>query len=144
MRARLLTSLSLWMVLGLSASCGGADEREAPVRALLSFLSALERGTHEPEFREQAYMWIDEASRDELQRRASLARSLAGRELEPWEMLTPGRLTVASRELRRRALRAKIDGDRATIALGEGKPIELVREEGQWHVRLLDDVAPAP
>jgi hypothetical protein len=51
----------------------------------------------------------------------------------------PGRLTFNSRKLSRQPLTVKVEGDRATVTLGEAGGDDqalLVREEAGWRVSL--------
>lgn len=137
MRTSFAAGVLVCLVAVLTSQCSRTDEQKAPVQVLLSFVTAIERSIHEPAYRKQAFEWLDEASQQELNERASLTRSLAGSELEGWEMLVPGRLRVTARDLRRQRLRATIEGDHATVSLSEDNSIDLVREPDGWRVQLL-------
>lgn len=133
-------SIALLFAVLLVNACGEEPEGLDPKAALTGFLMAMEHSTHAPEQRKAAYEWIDRESRAALTERAELTASLAGRKLEPWELLVPGRVSFA--ELGRRGVKmtADIRGDQATVSIPvEGRPaaeVPMVRENGRWHVVL--------
>jgi len=112
----------------------------APDAALTEFLSAVEGSTHQPSLRKVAYDWLDEASRTTLMERAARTAALAGRKLEAWEMIVPGRLSFAGLGRPGVRMQVHIEGDRATVQI----PIErrapaevtMVRQAGRWRVVL--------
>src|SRR5688500_1148584 len=98
-------------ILFLVAFGCAADPSELePTEALTAFLSALERSTHAPDQRKLAYDWLAFESQKNLEQRARLSSSLAGRPFEPWDMLVPGRVSFASENLPTARLRARVQG----------------------------------
>jgi len=133
-------ALFLCVVLG----CAADPSDLQPTEALSAFLSALERSTHAPDQRKLAYEWLDLETQRALTERARLASSLGGRPFEPWDMLVPGRVSFASQSITGVRLRARVQGERATIEIppeqGVIPPpptqVPMVREAGRWRVAL--------
>ncbi len=132
----------LWLLclVGCGLGCARDPADVPPDAALTLFLSAVEASTHEPEQRKHAYEWLDRASREALQARAARTAALAGRKLEPWEMLVPGRLSFAGLGRIGVRMHVTIKGDAATveIPIEDRAPAEvsMVREAGRWRVAL--------
>lgn len=135
----MLRPLSLALVLLLCA-CAPDPGDLGPTDALGAFLTAVERSTHAPEQRKVAYEWLDSKSQAALADRARLSNSLAGRKLQAWEMLVPGRVSFAGQSIAGVRMTADVDGDHATVSIliDKGDPIEvpMVREDGRWRVVL--------
>lgn len=129
-------------ILMLTALGCAADPSELePTEALTAFLSALERSTHAPDQRKLAFDWLALDSQRTLEQRARLSSSLAGRPFEAWDMLVPGRMSFATHNLGNARLRARVDGDHATveIPIERSQPpdkVTMVREAGRWRVSL--------
>ncbi len=127
--------LCVWL-----ASCGQDPGELAPDAALTEFLSAVEGSTHQPSLRKIAYEWLDMSSRAALQQRAARTASLAGRKLEPWEMIVPGRLSFAGLSRSGVRMNVRINGDKARVKIPIEKrapaEVDMVREEGRWRVVL--------
>lgn len=132
--------LVVWMALFGALGCGPSPDEYAPSEALRAFLTALDRSTHAPEQLRAAYGWIDEESQALLAQRASLAASLAGRKLAPWDMLVPGRGSFSAYSVPSLRMRTRTEGERAFVALrvdGRGEvEIPMVRQGGRWRVQL--------
>lgn len=131
------------ILLCVAFACAADPSELAPAEALTAFLAALERSTHAPDQRKLAYDWLDLRSQNALKERARLSSSLSGRPFEPWDMLVPGRTSFASQSLGGTRLRARVQGERATIeiplteaAKHETTTVEMVREAGRWRVAL--------
>jgi len=131
-------------------SCSTAPTDDDPVGALRLFLAAMERSRTQPSAREQAFALLAEPSREALRRRARLATALAGgRDLEPYELLVPGRFRMRFSPRSGDGFTAQVDGERATVVVrgrGEGERAEVGMrlEGGHWRVllELPDDEAP--
>jgi hypothetical protein len=128
----------LGLALVTVAACSEAPDDETPSGALRMFLDAMERSSYEPAAQEDAYRLLSEASRRQLEERASSATALSGREFEPWQMLVQGRYRL---RFTPRAMDEEIDGDTALVTVrgsGEGQRAEvpLVREDGRWRIKL--------
>lgn len=134
------SGLCLAMVFFLGSACAPDPRELSPVEAVTAFLSALQLATAQPEQRKTAYEWLDRQSREQLDKRAELARSLSGRPMEPWEMLVPGKLSLPVGAAQRN-MTFKSKGDASTVRIApDGQPvveIPLVREEGRWRIKLL-------
>ncbi len=134
----LIVTLSL---LGaLLSGCARDPAELAPDAAVNEFLSAIEGSIHDPSLRKTAYEWLDKSSRTALKERAARTASLAGRKLEPWEMIVPGRLSFAGLGRSGVRMHVRIEGDKAKVEIPIEKrapaEVELVREEGRWRVVL--------
>lgn len=120
--------------------CARDADEVAPDAALTEFLSAVEGSTNDPALRKVAFEWLDEASRTALKQRAVRTASLAGRKLEAWEMLVPGRLSFVGAGRAGVRMQVQIAGDRAVVQIPiEKRPpakVEMVREGGRWRVVL--------
>lgn len=127
--------LSVWLV-----ACARDPGELGPDVALTEFLSAVDGSENQPALRKVAYEWLDEASRATLRERAARTAALAGRKLEPWEMIVPGRLTFAGLRSPGVRMQVRIEGDKATvqIPIERRQPVEvsMVRQEGRWRVVL--------
>lgn len=128
--------LGVWLCSG----CARDPGELAPDAALTEFLSSVDGSTHEPSLRKAAYEWLDESSRKALAERAARTAALAGRRLEPWEMIVPGRLSFSGLGRSGVRMQVRIDGDKAkvTIPIEKRAPVEvdMVREGGRWRVVL--------
>ena len=127
-----------WLVLAC-AGCAHDPGELSPKQALVTFLTALDRGTHAPEQLKIAYEWVDEKSQSALKRRADLAASLAGRSIAPWDMLVAGRSSFSAYPVPTVA-HVRSDGDRASVSVQvEGRAqveVPMRRESGRWRVVL--------
>lgn len=130
--------LALCAALLILCACGQRRE-DAPEDALAQWVDAMNGSRADPATRRRAYELLARATRENLARRAAVASQLSGREVKPWEMLAPGRFALRF-AFDRQALRARIDGDRATVTArgprAEVAEVPLVREEGRWRVNL--------
>lgn len=135
-----LRVLYLTALLAVLCACAPDPRDLGPTEALGAFLTAVERSTHAPEQRRIAYEWLDTQSQTALTQRAKLSNSLAGRKLQAWEMLVPGRVSFAGQSIAGVRMTADVEGDRATVSIliDKGDPIEvpMVREQGRWRVVL--------
>ena len=124
----------------LLCSCARDPGELSPDAALTEFLSAVEGSTHQPALRKTAYEWLDKSSRGALAERAARTASLAGRKLEPWEMLVPGRLSFAGLGRSGVRMQVQINGDKARVKIPIEKrapaEVDMVREDGRWRVVL--------
>ncbi len=120
--------------------CARDPAEISPDAALTEFLSAVEASTHAPDQRKGAYEWLDKSSRTALAERAARTASLAGRKLEPWEMIVPGRLGFSGIGRPGVRMDVHIEGDKATVRIPMEKrapaEVAMVREEGRWRVVL--------
>jgi len=130
--------VAVWLLL--LASCARDPSELGPVQALTSFLAAVEQSANSPEQRKVAFGWLDSETQAALEERAELSSSLAGRDIEAWELLVPGRVSFAGQSVAGVRMKASVSGDRATVQIPVEKraPVEvaMVREEGRWRVML--------
>ena len=141
---KLVSALCLPLLAALLLACGDAQEDDTPVGALMLFLEAMDQGGGDSDALERAYHLLNEQARRELDERARKAETLAGRAYEPWEMLAQGRFRLRFAPARHR-MRAKIDGDRASVSVSDASgehsvQVPMVREDKAWRVVL--DVPP--
>ncbi len=133
-----ILALAVVLLACFGAACGPSRD-ESPEDALASWVAAMSASRADPANRRRAFELLSERARDNLARRAALAAQLSGREVKPWEMLAPGRFALRL-AFDRGQLRARIDGERATVtARGsrtEVAEVPLVREQGRWRVDL--------
>jgi hypothetical protein len=115
------------------------DPQATPEGALTAWVSAMNASRSDLSARRRAYDLLAEPARTSLTERAARASQLSGREIEPWEMLAPGRFAMRF-PLDPERLRARVKGDRAVVvAHGHGDDraeVPMVRENGQWRVDL--------
>lgn len=135
---------ALWFCLALGVlpalpGCEGDPIDETPERVVEEFIARMQRVHGDPKASRAAYelLWVE--ARRNLAERARRARSVAGREVAPEEMLAPSRFALKTPPKR---YRSRIDGDWAIVtASGEGPEaheydIRCVREDGHWRVVL--------
>ncbi|MFO0563374.1 MAG: hypothetical protein U0269_35450 [Polyangiales bacterium] len=134
-RALFTVVLAAWFAL---AQCS-SPRADSPEDSLASWVTAMNASRGDPSTRRRAFELLSQRARDNLSRRAAVAAQLSGREVKPWEMLAPGRFALRF-AFDRQQLRARIDGDRATVTArgprAEVAEVPMVREEGQWRVDL--------
>lgn len=134
------TMLALGLLVGC-ASCSHEPSSRTPTGALRLFVDAMDRSQWDPSALRDAYGLLSSSARDRLRERAKLATSLAGRKLEPWDVLAQGRFRLRFAPQWERRTKERVDRDRATVIVrGSGEKhraeVPMVREEGAWHVAL--------
>lgn len=91
------------------------------------------------EARRRAYDVLSDRARESLTERAARASQLSGRDLQPWEMLAPGRFAMRF-AFDPDGLETHIDGDHAMVTAraraGDHAEVPMVREHGHWRVDL--------
>lgn len=130
--------VSLVHMLALEAGCA-RDPRSTPEDALASWVSAMQASRSDLGARRHAFELLSAHARASLGERAARASQLSGREIQPWEMLAPGRFAMRF-AFDRTALRTRIQGEHATVTVfgpaGEYADVPMVREDGRWRVDL--------
>jgi hypothetical protein len=138
-----------WLALSLVsalAACEVDPVDASPERVVEEFVARMQRVHGDPKSARAAYelLWVE--ARQNLAERASRARSVAGREVAPEEMLAPSRFSL---EFPPKRYRARVDGDWAIVTASAEGPetrehqIRCVREDGHWRVVLeLPPLAP--
>ncbi len=142
-RASAVVLVAASVLAGVAApACSSSPSDETPSGALRLFLEAMDRSASDSSALEEAYALLDRRARAQLAERARMASALGGgRDFEPWEMLVPGRFRLRFAPARRKAMRDRIDGNRATVtvlgaAAGERAEVPMVREGKHWRVAL--------
>jgi len=95
---------------------------------------------------QEAYALLSQRTQSSLRERAELAASLAGGDLEPWNILIPGRFRLRFEPVTFDEIIEDTRPRRATVLVrgaGEGEVAEipLVEEDGRWRIPL--DIPPA-
>ena len=134
--------LALCLLLcACAAACGSEAGDDAPTSALRRFLEAMERSQEDEGALKEAYGLMSSSAREKLRERADLAGTLAGRELEPWEMIVQGRFRLRFSPREPGGMRERIDGDHAVVTVrgateAQRADVPMVREGGHWRVDL--------
>lgn len=135
MSARRLLAAS---VLALAAACsrGPGETPEATVEA---FTRAAQSARSDGSARQRMFELLSQRAQDALVDRAQQASQLSGWELQPWEMIAPGRIRVRL-DFDPSAMAARVSGDRAVVTVrgvtGGVADVPLVREAGRWRIDL--------
>lgn len=129
------------MGLFASSACSSADAEKAPAGVLSRFLDAMDRSTVSEAALADAYALLDDGCKRQLRTRAEQATSVAGRELEPWQMLAQGRFRLRFAPADHGGMHASINGDSAVVRVvsddrSAHADVPMVRENGRWHVKL--------
>lgn len=130
--------LSVLCALAAAGGCSSETPRtpEATVRA---FAVAVQAAREDPSLRRRVYDLLSARARQTLRERAQLASQVSGWELQPWEMLAPGRMRLRV-SFDFGAVTAHVTGARAIVtvrgASGGVADVPLVHEEGGWRVDL--------
>lgn len=132
---------TMFIILSLAIGIAGCDRdpRSTPEEALAAWVAAMNASRTDISARRQAYDLLAQRARASLQERAARASQLSGLDIQPWEMLAPGRFALRFTFDPRR-LRATITGHRAVVTVvgpgGDRASVPMVREDGQWRVDL--------
>jgi hypothetical protein len=131
------TGVVITLCLAL-AGCQPEPE-DTPESALTVWVTAMNASRSDVDARRRAYQVLSNRARESLTERAARASQLSGRDLQPWEMLAPGRFAMRF-AFDPDGLTARLDGDRATVTArgrsGDRARVPMVREQGHWHVDL--------
>jgi hypothetical protein len=126
-----LVFVSLW-------SCSREPD-STPEGALSAWVSAMNASRSDIQARRRAYDLLTTRAQQSLAERASRATQLSGRELQPWEMLAPGRFSLRF-PFDPETLSSTIEGETAVVLArsrgGERAEVPMVRENGRWRVDL--------
>jgi hypothetical protein len=123
------------------AACAEDPGDATPVETVSRFLDLMDRSRSNAGALEHAYLLLDKNSRKALQRRADQASTLAGREFQPWEMLTQGRFRLHFAPAKRNGMKAEVYGEQASVLITGDKPgqrarVPVVREPDGWKVEI--------
>jgi hypothetical protein len=121
--------------------CDSSESEATPVQVLSQFLEAMDQSDDNADALRDAYLLLDKNAHRALEKRALTAQTLSGREFKPWEMLAQGRFRIVFSPAQRGGMKAKIDGNRATVVVrGNEKSqrveVPMVREKDGWKVEL--------
>ena len=128
------------LALGLAPLVGGcshAPPDATPDGALKVFLDDMEEASDDPRLVRKAFELLGPAARANLQERAKRTSRLAGRQVNPWDMLAAGRFGLSFRP---KGMRTSIVGDRASVEVFGADPttehasVACVHEAGGWRV----------
>lgn len=129
---RLLASLAL--VVACSRAPG--DTPEATVEA---FARAVQSARTDNAARHRMYDLLSQRAQDALTERAQQASQLSGWELQPWEMIAPGRVRLRL-DFDPSAMTTRISEQRAIVTVrgtaGGVADVPLVRENNRWRIDL--------
>lgn len=110
-----------------------------PEGALMTWVNAMNASRSDASQRRAAFDLLAPAARRNLAARAARASQFAGRPVEPWEMLAPGRFSLRF-SIDPANLRVELQGDRATVQAngpgGDHADVPMVREGNAWRVDL--------
>jgi hypothetical protein len=125
-------------VLVLLAACarGPGETPEATVEA---FARAVQSARTDNTARQRLFELLSQRAQDALTDRAQQASQLSGWELQPWEMIAPGRIRLRL-DFDPSQMASRVSGDRAVVtvrgAAGGVADVPLVREGGRWRIDL--------
>ncbi len=134
-----LSTLLLLALLALIALGCRREPEDTPESVLSAWVAAMNASRSDVDARRRAYPLLSARARELLTERAARASQLSGRDLQPWEMLAPGRFAMRF-AFDPDGLETRIEGDRATVTArgrsGERAGVPMVREQGHWRVDL--------
>lgn len=127
------------VLAGLALPGCERDPQDSPEGALAQWVAAMNASRSDISARRRAYELLSDPARASLGERAARASQLSGRDIQPWEMLAPGRFTLHI-PFDPEALVATTTGDHAIIVArgraGDRAEVPMVREAGHWRVDL--------
>lgn len=130
----------------MAAAHGCTDTvADGPEATLSHFLDLMDRSRSDSRVLPEAFALLDQTTQDQLSERARRARTLAGRDFRPWEMIAQGRFRLRFAPAPG-GMEAQVDGDRASVRVRGAKPgqevdVPMVRQAGSWRVVLSLPVA---
>lgn len=137
------------LVLGvglLVSACGAEATDKTPTGVVTLFLAAMSDTEWNDGARATAYHLLAPDARAVLTAKAARASGLAGRDLQPWEMIVEGRFRMRFSPDPART-KERVDGRTGVVTLSSGKAgesaaVPVVREGDRWRIGLdLDDGA---
>lgn len=133
MTARRLIAAALFTV-----SCA-REPGETPASTVEAFARAAQSAHTNNAARQRMYELLSQRAQDALTERAQQASQLSGWELQPWEMIAPGRVRLRL-EVDPSTMASRVMGERAVVTVrgvtGGVADVPLVREAGHWRVDL--------
>lgn len=139
-RSPWLRALVCAVVFGAALLGCHREPDDSPEFVLTSWVSAMNASRSDVDARRRAYPLLSSRARESLTERAARASQLSGHDLQPWEMLAPGRFAMRF-AFNPDELEVHIAGDRATVVArgraGDRAEVPMVREQGHWRVDLV-------
>lgn len=133
MSLRLLLALLLLVV-----ACSRAPG-ETPEATVEAFARAVQSARTDNTARRRMYDLLSQRAQDALTDRAQQTSQLSGWELQPWEMIAPGRVRLRL-DFDPSAMTSRVSDQRAVVtvrgATGGVADVPLVRENGRWRIDL--------
>ncbi|MEI8254997.1 MAG: hypothetical protein WCJ30_04930 [Deltaproteobacteria bacterium] len=127
------------VALGSTAPGCHREPEDTPETVLSAWVSAMNASRSDVDARRRAYPLLSSRARDSLTERAARASQLSGRDVQPWEMLAPGRFAMRF-AFDPDGLEARVEGEHATVTArgrsGDHAEVPMVREQGHWRVDL--------
>jgi hypothetical protein len=131
------------VVLLLACNRAPGETPEATVEA---FARAAQSARNDNTGRQRMFDLLSQRAKDALNDRAQQASQLSGWELQPWEMLAPGRIRLRL-DFDPSSMASRVSDDRAVVTVrgtgGGVADVPLVREGGHWRVDLILPTAEA-
>lgn len=113
---------------------------ETPESTVEAFARAVQSARNDNTARERMYNLLSQRAQDALTERAQQASQLSGWELQPWEMIAPGRVRLRL-DFDPSAMASRISDQRAVVTVrgagGGVADVPLVREGGRWRIDLV-------
>ncbi|MBK6528421.1 MAG: hypothetical protein IPF99_02160 [Deltaproteobacteria bacterium] len=134
MRAPRLLAAAAVLVVACNRAPG-----ETPKATVEAFAHAAQSARTDSSARQRMYDLLSQRAQDALTDRAQQASQLSGWELQPWEMIAPGRIHLRL-EIDPSSMDTRISDDRAVVTVrgvaGGVADVPLVREGGRWRIDL--------
>ena len=126
-------------VLALVAACNHAPG-QTPEATVEAFARAAQTARTDNTARQRMYELLSQRAQDALTERAQQASQLSGWELQPWEMIAPGRIRMRL-DFDPSNMATRVSDERAVVtvrgATGGVADVPLVREGGRWRIDLI-------
>lgn len=137
--ANAVRTLALTAALVLGAAGCHREAEDTPETALTTWVNAMNASRSDILARRRAFDLLSNRARESLTERAARASQLSGRDLQPWEMLAPGRFAMRF-AFDPDGLETRLDGEHATVIAraraGDHAEVPMVHEQGHWRVDL--------
>lgn len=133
-----MTPRRLLLALLFVVACSRAPG-ETPEATVEAFARAVQSARTDNTARRRIYDLLSQRAQDALTERAQQTSQLSGWELQPWEMLAPGRVRLRL-DFDPSAMTSRVSDQRAVVtvrgATGGVADVPLVREGGRWRIDL--------
>jgi hypothetical protein len=122
----------------LVAACSRAPG-ETPESTVEAFARAVQSARVDNTARQRMFELLSQRAQDALTDRAQQSSQLSGWELQPWEMIAPGRVRLRL-DFEPSRMASRVTGSRAVVTVrgvsGGVADVPLVREGGRWRIDL--------